>query len=246
MWIALYCFLYTHQHPVVQSPEHVGPSGTVPEPAEKEGDKGVQDLAGTGAAVATERDIDVVTQPGHQRDMPAAPEITDGGGEIGCAEVLHQLDAEETGTADSNVGVAREVAVDLDAEEHGTDGEREGTLLRGRMPDDVHGLGTSVGHKHFLAKAPEHLAKAVDDLIIFKGTRAKHLRQQVGGTLDGTCHELREEGDVGEEGEDIVRGGQLTPMNVDGVAEGLKGIERDADGQDEAQRGQVGMKSKCL
>ena len=216
----------------------------MPESAQEEGGEGVQRVAQRRTAVAAEGDIDVVPKPCHQRDVPAAPEVAHGGGEVGSAEILHQLDAEEAGAAHGDVAVAREVAVDLDAEEHGTHGQHQRALLGGRLPDDVHGQGTAVRHQHLLGEAPKHLAQTIDGSFIFKGTRAQHLRQQVRGALDGTSHQLWEEGDVGEEGHGIARGAQLPTMDVDGVAEGLERVERDAHGKDEAQGGQVRVESQ--
>ena len=236
-------FLQADQQGVVESPEDEGPRGAVPESADEEDGEGVAQLEGARTAVAAERDIDVVAQPRHQGDVPAAPEVGDAGGEIGCAEVLHEFDAEEAGAAHGDVGVAGEVAVDLDGEEEGSDEECQCALLSGCLPDNIHGEGAGVCHNHLLAEAPEHLAQAIDSPIIIKGTRAKHLRQEVGGALDGSCHELREEADVGEEGRGIAGGGEAAAIDVDGIAEGLEGVEGDAHREDEVEGEGVGVEA---
>ena len=50
--------------------------------------------------------------------MPTAPKLGDVAAEIRYVEVAHQLDTEQLGCADGNVGVAREVAINLEGEEY--------------------------------------------------------------------------------------------------------------------------------
>lgn len=69
--------------------------------------------------VASERDVEVIPEPGGEGDVPAAPKLLDGFREIGSAEVLHQVKAHHPSRPDGHVRVAREVAVDLEGEEHG-------------------------------------------------------------------------------------------------------------------------------
>jgi hypothetical protein len=62
---------------------------------------------------------------------------------------------------------------------------------------------------------------------------SEELRKEVGGALNGACHKLREEGDVGKEGDDVVSGLDFVAIDVDGVAKRLECIERDAYGQNQ-------------
>ena len=64
-------------------------------------------------AVAAERDVEVVAEPGRQRHVPAAPELLHRVGDVGPAEVLREAEAEHPAEADRHVGVAGEVEVDL-------------------------------------------------------------------------------------------------------------------------------------
>jgi hypothetical protein len=57
--------------------------------------------------------------------VPAPPEVLDVGGEVGALEVDHQIEAHHAGSANGDVGVAGEVAVDLDREEQGGDDQVE-------------------------------------------------------------------------------------------------------------------------
>ena len=85
----------------------------MPEAAEEHCDHKVG-VEACGAYVgAAEWDIEVVAQPGRQRDVPALPEVLWVGGGVGRVEVAWEVIAEEHGAADRDVGVAGEVAVDL-------------------------------------------------------------------------------------------------------------------------------------
>ena len=92
-----------------------------------------------------------------------------------------------------------------------------------------------VGNHHLLEESPEHLTQAVDCLVAMKLPLPLELRQQVGGPLDGTSNELREEAYEGEEGEQVARGTYLSAVDIDGVAQRLEGVEADAHGQDHLQ-----------
>ena len=98
---------------------------------------------------------------------------------------------------------------------------------------------TGVGDDDFLEHAPEDEAHAVAPLLVGEGPRRGDLRQQVGGPLDGPRDELREEGDKGTKGHGVAGGLEVAPVDVDGVGEGLEGVEGDADGQDDLQGGGV-------
>ena len=57
--------------------------------------------------------------------MPSSPEILDSGCTVGIVEVLHQTNAHDTGTAYSDIGITREVAVYLHRKEQSCHKNRE-------------------------------------------------------------------------------------------------------------------------
>ena len=67
------------------------------------------------------------------------------------------------------------------------------------------------------------------------------MRQQVRRPLDGAGHQLREEADICEELYDVVSRRQFLPVHIDGITQGLEGVETDADGKYDLQRHPVGM-----
>ena len=102
---------------VERSPDEESPVGSMPEAAHKEDDEGVADARQEGAAAPSQRDVEVIAEPGGEGDVPPSPELCDVAREVGVGEVAHQVDAEEAGGTDGDVGVAGEVAVDLKGEE---------------------------------------------------------------------------------------------------------------------------------
>ena len=98
------------------APEDECPVGTVPQPGNEEDDEGVADFLGRGGAASAEGNVEVVAEPGVERDVPSAPELGDAPREIGDAEVAFQPDAEEFSATKGNIRVAGEVAINLDCE----------------------------------------------------------------------------------------------------------------------------------
>lgn len=100
-------------HSVEETPGDECPSGPVPQPAQQHRDEQVQIGSRSATAVATERNVEVITEPGGQGDVPASPELGDVAGEIGLVEILGQLNAQQAADPPGDIGVAGEVAIDL-------------------------------------------------------------------------------------------------------------------------------------
>ena len=101
------------QHAVVQAPEHERPAGPVPQAAEEEDGQQVEIDPRLRDPAAAQRDVDVVAEPGGERDVPAPPEVLHGAGDVGIVEVLDELEAQHPPQPDGHVRVAREIEVDL-------------------------------------------------------------------------------------------------------------------------------------
>ena len=103
---------------MISTPGYKSPVSPVPETTQEENDKRVADNLRFRASAATQGDIDIIPEPGRQRNMPTTPEFSDIPAEIRDVEVPHQLDAEQFGRAYGNVGIAGEVPVNLEGEEN--------------------------------------------------------------------------------------------------------------------------------
>ncbi len=77
-------------------------------------------------AVAAEWFVEIVADPGRQRDVPSPPELGERAGNIGRIEILPQPEAEHAGEPDRHVGVAGKIEIDL----HRKAGEAEPGVAR--------------------------------------------------------------------------------------------------------------------
>ena len=221
------------------APEDEGQTRPVPQAAQEHGQHQVQIGPTPAFAVAAQGDVEIIPQPGGQRDMPAPPEIPGADRQVGQAEVDRQVVTHHPGRADGHVGVAGEVAVYLDGEPHDGQPDR-GRAKGGRVLEDgIHPKGDPVGDEDLLEEPQDELVPPVRDLTPGEVSGALELGQEVGSPDDGAGHELRKEADEEGEIEDVIAGLDLAPVEVNGVAELLKSVKRDANGQDDRQSGQV-------
>ncbi len=109
------------------APEHEAPIRAVPEASEQHGEAKIRVSARDAAAISAQRDIEIVAQPGGERDVPALPEVGESRRCVRVAKVIRQGEAEAHGDADRARRIAGEVAKDLARE-----GERAAPGIEGR------------------------------------------------------------------------------------------------------------------
>src|SRR5689334_1757457 len=63
--------------------------------------------------IAAKRNIEIITQPSAQTDMPASPEILQALSQIWLAEVDHEMEPEQLRASARDVAVTAEVGIDL-------------------------------------------------------------------------------------------------------------------------------------
>ena len=221
------------------APDDEGPVGAVPKSAHEEDDEDVADGLPFAHARTTQRNVEVIAEPGGQRDVPTPPELCDIAGEVGRLEVGHELDAKEFGGADGDVAVAGEVTVDLEGKIDGAEHEG-GPGVLGVVCEDVVGVdGAGVRHHHLLEHPPQDEPQAGDALLVGELALVLDLGQKPRGTLDGPGNELREETHERRKIDEAAGGFQGATVNVNGVRKRLEGVEADAHGQDDLQRRSV-------
>jgi len=64
------------------------------------------------------------------------------------------------------------------------------------------------------------------------------LGEEALGAFDGACDKLWEVGNVDGVVDDVVDGGLFFAVDIDGVGHGLEGVEADADGENDVERGE--------
>ena len=65
------------------------------------------------AAVPAQRDIDIVSKPPAQGDVPPAPEVRDPGSTVWMVKVLTQFETKESAKANCHIGIAGKVKIQL-------------------------------------------------------------------------------------------------------------------------------------
>ena len=98
---------------VIEAPDDERPFRAVPQPAQQEDDHQIEIRPVRAGSASAERDIEIVPEPGGQRDVPAAPEFGDRLGDVGIVEIERKIDADHQAEADRHIRVAGKVEIDL-------------------------------------------------------------------------------------------------------------------------------------
>jgi hypothetical protein len=104
------------------------------------------------------------------------------------------------------------------------------------FPGFINYFTTRISYDNLLEKTTQHLPATIHRFGIVELSVALKLRKQVRRSFDRACHQLREEADVGEEFHNIMRGWQFLLIDINGITERLKSIERDANRQYDVHR----------
>ena len=116
----------------------------MPQTTQQEHHHRVADGFAFAAPTASQGDIDIIAEPGHEGDMPPAPELSYTTGEVRETEVITETDTEQLCGSDSDIGITGEVAIDLEGEQQHTDDEGQTVIVLPVSPDGVDGDGTVV------------------------------------------------------------------------------------------------------
>src|SRR5205814_9841154 len=75
-----------------------------------------EDVARRAMPAAAKRNVEIVAQEVRQRDVPAAPKVTQVGRKIRPAKILRQQEAEQQRGADRHLGIGGEIEEELKRE----------------------------------------------------------------------------------------------------------------------------------
>ena len=204
----------------------------MPQSAQEHRDNQVDILAHLTLTVATHRDIDIVTNPRRQRDMPATPEIGDTLRTVRGVEVHGKTEAQQQGNTDSHITITGEVAIDLKGIAIDTQEILHTTIERGIIEDAVHKIqGDIIADDCFLKKTNGNEITSLGKHLRGNLKGLSNLWGKVACTHNRSCHQLGEERHVEGVVEQRWQGFQITTIHVDNIRHRLKREERDAHGQ---------------
>jgi len=124
----------------------------MPQAAEGEGDEQVKVPPPFPRPAASQGDIDIIPEPGHERDMPPPPEFGDRSRVKGPVEVIHQAETHDLGRTDRNIRIAGKIAIDLKSKEESPRDQRKPGILGGAAEDLLHHDGQFICDHHLLKK----------------------------------------------------------------------------------------------
>ena len=224
-----------HQDTVAQTPDHECPARPVPQPAEEKDDEEIEIGSGQGRAAAAEGKIKIVAKPGGQRDMPACPVLAERSRYVRIVEILGKAEAEHPAQPDGHVGVSGEIEIDLQCEANGAQ-----PCSRGSEPDGWDGEypvsdgGDVIGDDYLFGRSDDEAPDTISE--IFEIDMAFH---KLGRNLlvadDRACDQLGEHCHEAGEVHETARGCSFAPVDVDGVAHRLEGIETDSEGKNHSE-----------
>ena len=155
--------------------------------------------------------------------------------EIGRFEVHRQLHAQQLRAAPRNVGIAAEIAVDLQGKGRRRKGCRAAAIAAHITVHLVHQSAEIRRADAFLKKSPRHQPRAVRRSAVVKAVLRLEPRQQLLRPFDRPRHQLREIGHKQRKIKKVMLRLHFPPVHIDGVAEGLERVERDAHRQNDVQ-----------
>ena len=168
--------------------------------------------------------------------MPAPPEIGNTVGKKRIVEVFHKSEPQHPAKANSHVGVTGKVEIDLETVGDDTQPCRQyrGSSLRGCcLPQKTDVICQQYLFPDTAGKAFHTIGKEVSGAIpVLQLLRYRLVAD------DGTRNQLGKQCHIRAEIDDVFLGPCLAPVDVDGIAHGLKGVEADADRQRQIRLGE--------
>src|ERR1035437_1846330 len=144
-------------------------------------------------------------------------------------EAQDQVETHWRRAAAGHVGVAAEVEEYLPAERNRCQNEgRRAKRLR-IVVNPLHVKGKVVGQRQLLEEADEKKRGAVGEVLHPDLRELIELRQQMPRALNWASHQLREEAHERGKTEEVALPMHVAQIEIDGVAQGLEGEERDAN-----------------
>jgi hypothetical protein len=172
--------------------------------------------------------------------VPAAPKIRDAEGFVGRVEILRETDTEKIAEADCHVAVPGEVKIDLIGVAEDAEPGAEGGEMRGVFPGGIDDGGDGVGEEDFFHHADGEEGPAdVEPAGAIGVIEIIEIGFDLTEANDGSGNELRKERDVAGKFPEIARGSDDATVGVNHIADGVEGVEGDADGKNDVERGRV-------
>ena len=196
----------------------------------------VQDLPGQSAPVAAQRNIHIFPEPGTQRNMPPPPVFGNAAAQVRVIKVFQELKAQHFSQPNGHIGVTGKVEVNLEGKRNGSQPGRPGGKAGSRQRRDGIPQGAHlVGNQHFFAQTNGKSANACGKLRCgFPAMRKLLFHRFI--LHNGAGNQLREQRNVGAEGDGVFLRRHSPPVHINDITQRLEGVKADADGQGQLQQ----------
>ena len=162
--------------------------------------------------------------------MPAPPEIGDAAAQIRIAEILREAEAQHPAEADGHVGIAAEVKIELQRVPDQPQPRGQHRQRSKIAPDPRDQPRQRVGQQR-LFRQPDGEAEATIRHVLYAGRALRQCRLQLMIRHDRAHDQLREQGQIQPQAQEVFLRGRLLPVDVDEIADRVEGIERHAERQ---------------
>ena len=165
--------------------------------------------------------------------MPPPPIFGDAARDVGVVEVFQEFESEDGAETDGHVGVPAEIVVDLEGVADRSQPRGHAVQLVDRLGEHFVGYGSQcIGEENLLGESHDEAFDAIGDFLEVH----RAILDLVGYVVvldDRSSHQLREEADVECELVDVFLRLDFLSVNVHNIADGLEGVEGDANGHDD-------------
>ena len=147
------------------------------------------------------------------------------------------MESQQQGKSDSHVTVARKVTVYLQGISVNPKQVFQSGIQSRIVENTLHEVHADVVRNHRLLEQTAHDKEdALTEHLGRDGQGPADLRNEIAGTHDRSCHQLREERHIESIIQQTGQGFQITPVHVDGIAQRLEGKERNPYRKEYVQR----------
>ena len=153
---------------------------------------------------------------------------------IGPLKVLRQPDPQDLAQAAHDVHIAGEVGVNLGRVAQSPQENRDADIAVIVGKQLLHVAGEDIRHNHLLEEAPDHALRPEGEAVIARAVGGEELTGEIVPGGNRALGDLWEEGGEEQQLHGVPLRPGLAPVDVAEVAQGLEGVEGDAQRDDPA------------
>ena len=210
------------------SPDHIAPACPMPETTGEKSHKQIKIPSYPPAPVPSQRNIDIIPEPGTQRYMPPVPEVGNAHCKVRRVEIFHEIKPHNSRCTDSHRAVSRKVTVDLERKSRRSQHKLHRSAGINISEYGVHKQCKPVRYHHLLKQPPHHQHKTGCDPVIIPKIdliHAAQLFQETARTFYRASHQLRKKRNKQGIPQQIFLRLRLPSVDVDQIPQRLEGIK---------------------